>query len=412
MRRFFLLLAFLTLPLPARAAHDSLDGKVFAGYQGWFAPADEDGKPVWRHLGKRGKFEPGFCGIDLWPDVGELTAEELVPTGFKFADGRVANVFSSANAKTVERHFAWMRECGIDGAFLQRFATDTSYARPHMDKVLSNVRAAAEKNDRSWVLMYDLSGLRAGEIQSKLVEDFKRLVKADDFRKDRTYLKHQGKPLVAVWGVGFNDGRRYTLAECRALVKFLKEDAEFGGNAVMLGVPYYWRELKNDTVNDPALLDAVAEADVIQPWAVGRLATPQDAKNRGERSIAPDVKWATEKGKFYLPVIFPGFSFHNSSNGRMKLDQIPRRGGEFLWAQGVAAKRAGAKAVYVAMFDEMDEGTAIFKTATSEVPAGETKFVTEPGVPSDQYLWLSGRIGKVLRGEAEATDEMPARSSR
>jgi hypothetical protein len=409
MRLLPFLIAVLFLALPARAAHDSLDGKVFTGYQGWFAPYDDGGKPIWRHLGKRGKFEPGFCGIDLWPDVSELTGEELVPTGFKFADGRVANVFSSANAKTVERHFQWMRDYGIDGAFLQRFAVDTSYNRPHMDRVLANVRAATEKADRSWVLMYDLSGLREGEIHSKLIEDFKGLVRADDFRKDRTYLKHQGKPLIALWGVGFNDGRRYTLAECRELVKFLKEDGEFGGNAVMLGVPYYWRELKNDAVKDPALLDAVAEADVISPWAVGRLATPQDARNREQGVIAPDVKWAAERGKFYLPVIFPGYSFHNSSNGRMKLDQIPRRGGEFFWAQGVAAKRAGAKAVYVAMFDEMDEGTAIFKTATTEVPAGETKFVTEPGVPPDQYLWLSGRIGKLLRGELPPLPGAPGR---
>src|SRR6201999_1157528 len=126
-------------------------------------------------------------------------------------------VFSSANAKTVQRHFQWMREYGIDGAFLQRFATDTSYNRPHMDKVLANVRAAAEKSDRSWVLMYDLSGLGPGEVQSKLAEDFQRLVKGAGLRKDRTYLRHQGKPLVAVWGVGFNDRRRYALTECRDL---------------------------------------------------------------------------------------------------------------------------------------------------------------------------------------------------
>src|SRR3954467_3842496 len=85
---------FLAAPAladPSPAARDSLDGRVFTGYQGWFAPTDEKGNAVWRHLGKRGKFEPGFCGIDLWPDVSELSPEELVPTGFKFADGRIAN---------------------------------------------------------------------------------------------------------------------------------------------------------------------------------------------------------------------------------------------------------------------------------------------------------------------------------
>ena len=40
--------------------------------------------------------------------------------------------------------------------------------------------------------------------------------------EDPAYLRHRGKPLVAVWGIGFNDDRTYSLAECRALVKFLK----------------------------------------------------------------------------------------------------------------------------------------------------------------------------------------------
>src|SRR3954464_7366757 len=101
-RLAFVVVGLLAIGGRVRAAHDSLDGKVFTGYQGWFAPTDEKGNPVWRHLGKRGKFEPGFCGIDLWPDVNELAPEELVSTGFKFANGRIANVFSSANAKTVE----------------------------------------------------------------------------------------------------------------------------------------------------------------------------------------------------------------------------------------------------------------------------------------------------------------------
>ena len=39
------------------------------------------------------------------------------------ADGtaRPAKVFSSRNAKTVNRHYRWMRDHDISGAFLQRF---------------------------------------------------------------------------------------------------------------------------------------------------------------------------------------------------------------------------------------------------------------------------------------------------
>ena len=52
--------------------------------------------------------------------------------------------------------------------------------------------------------------------------------------------------------------------------------------------------------------------------------------------------------------------------------------------------------LYVAMFDELDEGTAIMKTSNSP-PAGESPFVSEPGVPSDRYLRLTGEIRERLQ---------------
>lgn len=51
------------------------------------------------------------------------------------------------------------------------------------------------------------------------------------------------------------------------------------------------------------------------------------------------------------------------------LNAIPRLQGRFFWSQITAAKRAGADMLYVAMFDEVDEGTAIFKV-TNDPPVG------------------------------------------
>ena len=89
--------------------------------------------------------------------------------------------------------------------------------------------------------------------------------------------------------------------------------------------------------------------------------------------------WCRERRIDYLPVAFPGFSWHNMKGD--PLDAIPRLQGKFFWSQIAAAKRVGADMLYVAMFDEVDEGTAMFKLAPTpnELPVGVvTAFI---GVP-------------------------------
>jgi hypothetical protein len=122
--------------------------------------------------------------------------------------------------------------------------------------------------------------------------------------------------------------------------------------------------------------------------------------------LKPDLAWCADAKVDYLPVVFPGFSWHNMNPGSPH-DQIPRRKGEFLWSQFAAAKRSGSQSVYVAMFDEVDEGTAIFKCA-NDVPVDEvSRFVTYEGLPSDFYLKLTGAGGKLLRGELPPSDTVP-----
>jgi hypothetical protein len=225
--------------------------------------------------------------------------------------------------------------------------------------------------------------------------------------RDRAYLHEDGKPVVAIWGVGFNDDRRYTLDECRELVQFFKHDKQYGGCTVMLGVPTGWRTLDRDSLNDTRLHEVIREADIISPWTVGRYATLQDVARHGEARWKKDIQWCERNGKQYLPVVFPGFSWHNLKPGA-PLDQIPRQRGQFLWSQYVQAKQAGATMVYQAMFDEMDEGTAIFK-CTDTPPVGASPFLTYEGLPSDHYLWLTGIGGRLLRGEIEPSEQLPPR---
>ncbi len=389
----------------------SLTGKVMCGYQGWFtAPRDGSGKG-WRHYSARGRFQPGDCSIDLWPDVSELGGDEKYATPFRHKGGRVAHVFSSHNRKTVLRHFRWMRRYGIDGVFVQRFGVETLEPRDlrHCNTVLAHCREGANRSGRCYAVMYDLSLLPAGGVKH-VIEDWKLLV--DRMRlgkdpKDKAYLHHKGKPVVAVWGIGFNDGRKYRVAECERLVDFLKTDKRYGNNTVLLGVPTGWRTRDMDSLDAPALPRIMNKGDIISPWTVGRYRTLRGVADHARLRWRKDVAWCKAHGKEYLPVLFPGFSWHNSHPGA-RPDDIPRLRGKFLWKQYVEAKRAGAVMIYQAMFDEMDEGTAIFK-CTNDPPVGKSKFVTFEGLPSDYYLWLTGMGGKLLRGEIKASEELPHR---
>jgi len=378
----------------------TLTGKVMCGYQGWFgAPGDGHSQPEWRHWTKHpGPLTDGNAKVDLWPDVSELDASQRITTGFKMADGSPAQVFSSFSKPTVLKHFQWMQDYGIDGVFVQRFANGLKdpASLEHCNTVLANCREGANLRGRTYAVMYDLSGLPAGHIDD-VINDWRALRKEMAITEDPAYLNHRGKPVVAVWGIGFNDGRAYTLAECRRLVEFLKNDPAAGGCTVMLGVPTNWRELKSDAVSDPALLDLLAMADILSPWTVGRYTNPTGAARYAENTLKPDLAWCRQRGIDCLPVVFPGFSWRNMNNGPS--DQIPRLRGQFLWSQFCEAKRANVSMVYVAMFDEVDEGTAIFKCA-NEAPVGQqSKFVTYEGLPGDFYLKLVGKGSKLIRGE-------------
>ena len=75
------------------------------------------------------------------------------------------------------------------------------------------------------------------------------------------------------------------------------------------------------------------------------------------------------------------------------------------------AKRAGATMLSQAMFDEVAEGTAIFK-CTNDPPVGASRFLPYEDRPTDHYLWLVGMGGRLLRGEIELTEEIPPRPKR
>lgn len=399
-----LCLAVATCAQAGPSLHPTLEGKVVTGYQGWFRAEGDASGLGWVHYGPGRRFSAEKYSFDVWPDLSELTPEERYPSPFKFADGRTADLFSSVHPLTVRRHFRWMKDYGIDGAMHQRFAVGLGKGRgaEAMDTVLRHCLDAADAEGRSLTLMYDFTGLKPEKFATVL-EDWKKL-SAAGLTTRPCYQHHAGKPLVSLWGIGFKD-RPTAHDEWATVVRELKAS----GAAIMLGIPAYWREGKNDARGDPALRDLLRQADVLSPWSVGRFGRPEDVSGFARKVWQPDIRACEETRQLYLPVIFPGFSWRNLSALRgqdARLDQIPRLGGRFLWAQAVAAREAGAKSVYIAMFDEIDEGTAIMKCGG---PRPEGSFVDLSDVPTDHYLWMSGQIGRMLRGEIPASSELPKR---
>lgn len=367
-------------------SYDSYKGLVMAGYQGWFYSPEEVGS---QYAGGYARPD-GTYQVDMMPDVLEYT--ETYPLPGKMADGSSPRVFSAADYSTVDVHFRWMKEYGLDGVFMQRFIPNIS--NPHYLTVMDNAMSCAERYDRAICIMYDLSGGIEGTMGDVLLQDIDALnARYNLFDHDSrpSYLWHNGKPLVVVWGVGFVDRPAYYLDEAGKIIDGLKER----GYSIMLGVPTYWREMGEDVRKDDRFYGYLAKADIIMPWYVGR--SDNETFDEFRKIIPEDVKWCEEHGIDFAGDVWPGFSWANMNPGAG--DAVDRRGGEFLQRQIDACIEAGCECLYVSMFDEVNEGTAIFKIAR-EVPVPRPRAVLVPledGVPSDRYLTIVGEASRRLK---------------
>lgn len=396
--------------------YTSYTSLVMAGYQGWFAAEGDESHRGWYHYRGNhcGGFFPGCTNVDFFPEMSEYTKTYESP--FSYPDGSKAFLYSPYDEESVDLHFKWMKDYGIDGVHMQRFVVEVKPSNPsgkrHFNKVLANALKAAEKYDRAISVMYDLSGCRPEDV-AYVEQDWSELQETFDLfdnKKHPTLLRHNGKPLVTIWGVGFNDGRKYSIADVSRLVDRLKGPSN--KVSVMLGVPYYWRTLDRDTENDPALHELIKKVDIIMPWAVGRY--DMNSYSSSAAILANDLQWCAQNGVDYVPLVFPGFSWGNMHNDPDMYNSIPRLKGKFLWSQVAGAKKAGAKSLYVAMFDEIDEGTAIFKCAREDdVPLnGDLRFMgIENDLKPDHYLWLAGEATAWFHGASGYGQAMPERDA-
>ncbi|HVU07683.1 MAG TPA: glycoside hydrolase family 71/99-like protein [Verrucomicrobiae bacterium] len=385
-------------------------GKLLMGYQGWFAcPNDGSAPNQWWHWFHNQTPTATNVNTDFLPDTSEFSADELFDTQMTYSNGSPVQFYSSAVQKSVNRHFQWMQENQLDGVFLQRFLTDLSSPQFYSfrNQVTANVRAGAEAYGRVFAIMYDVSGQSTNTLIGNITNDWLYLVNTMHITNSTRYLCHKGKPVVAIWGFGFNDGGHLASPQqAQAVINWFKSQ----GVTVMGGVPTYWRTLQNDSYTNAAWTPVYLSFDVISPWAVGRFGNNAGADSYTVNVTAPDLAECKANGVDYMPVVFPGFSWYNENGG--PLNQIPRNGGSFYWRQVYDAVHAGCNMIYGAMFDEVNEGTAMYKLVptTAQLPAqGSFLALDCDGITlnSDWYLRLANQAGKMLRGEIPLQTTIP-----
>ncbi|MBN9518307.1 xylosidase/arabinosidase [bacterium] len=394
---------------PTRTDVDAttLDGKVLCGYQGWFNTPGDGTTFGFTHWGV-GLDRPdgGRFTVDMWPDVSEYDPADLreVP-GLKLPDGSPAKLYSAFRKGPVLLHHKWMRQYGIDGVFLSRFvgeAADPRRAR-HVNQVLANVREGCHREGRVWALMLDLSMGGRGSTAA-VINDWKFLCDKVKVREDARYLRHNGKPVVLLWGLGFKD-RPWTVAQAEELVAFFKSDPAYGGVYLIGGVDAHWRTQKGASRTEPEWAKVYRSFDAISPWDAGRY-RDDASMDRIKRDVwEGDLAELKKTGAGYVPTAFPGFSWDNLKRAKPGATVIPRQKGEFYWRQFAAFKELGVRTAFVGMFDEVDEGTAIFKVA-DQTPVGK-HFVTYEGLPPDYYLRLTGAATRMIRGDTPLSRTIP-----
>lgn len=368
-------------------------GKITVGYQGWFA-CTNDGSPInawwhWSHDWSQSP-SPDNTAIKSWPDVRDYTT--TFQTDYpNLNNGESAKLFSSYTQQTVETQFLWMQQNGIDCAALQRFNPNGTEGGIR-DAMALKVKNAAEAYDRKFYIMYDVSGWT--NMQSEIKTDW--INKMQTYTSSSAYAVQNGKPVVCIWGFGFNDNNHpWSASVCLDVINWFKTQ----GCYVIGGVPTHWRAGTSDSRS--GFIDTYHALNMISPWMVGRISDASGSDWFYNNVNMGDQSDCDANGVDYQPCVLPG-----------DLQEGQRSHGDFMWRQFYNMVRVGCQGIYISMFDEYNEGNQIAKTATdaSWVPAGSgIKALDEDGTwcSSDYYLRLTNDGGRMLKGEIALTSVRP-----
>jgi hypothetical protein len=406
---------------------------VLAGYQGWFATPANKKIGRWSHWTKRDEPQPGgFTSFELYPDLSEYKDKVKHKTGYADLHGGGKSFLydSELEGVVVDLHFQWMKEYELDGIALQRFLNELQgKTLDWRNSTALHVKKAAKDTGKSFYIMYDITGYRGRDLEEDILDDVEEFLKKKLKLLDSPgYARQDGKPVIAIWGLGFphiHKNLQVSNEEAKRLIKKLQDSH---GCYVAGGVPYHWRTGEKTSI--PGWLDVYTSFDMLIPWSVGGIPNIDKVNEHFESIWKPDKAFCDEKKIDLQRVIYPGFSWFNkkeaigeqgeisvsrhlSGTKEAKKNQIRREGGKFFWRQAfhVASLKLGTGA-FIAMFDEFDEGTVIAKAAKNQagIPSNQwflTLDADGTSLSSDFYLRLAAEGAKMIKGMRDITEEVP-----
>jgi hypothetical protein len=404
----FVCLSFYAVSVSAQSTADAttIDNKVMAGYQGWFrTPGDVTGDTSWAHWFNSSTPSQSEEAFDSWPDVSSFAASEVTTVpGFQYPDGSPATLYSGQNAGAVLHHFQWMKTEGIDGVWLSEFenhlpgGSDAS-DYPNVERILNNVKAAADSTGRTWAFLYDTSGASTSILVSVIETQWENMVD-EGYTNDCRYLHQNGLPVVMLYGFFPNDSN-HNLGDPtygNPLIDFFQAPGKYQAFVVGSG-SWNWTSGSTDYQNMLFRLGAYI------PWNVGH-----DTLASNGNITAQTGTWASDYAAFkshnvrYIPLIFPGT---NAAGPPATTPTAPRRDGYFFWEQFVAASKiSGINSAFIAMYDEVNEGTQIMPV-TNNPPSQTPAFYTYDGYPGNWYERLAVTGESYLKNQTVAPDSIP-----
>jgi hypothetical protein len=367
----------------------TLAGHVMVGYQGWFNCPNDVTDGGWVHWSGT-PFTAQSMSVSMWPDVSAYPqsswcrADQLL-----LGSGRPAYVFSSQDPAVVEQHFAWMQQYNIDGAWLQRNLDTGGLNTPPQDRypfLLAEVRKAAADHGRTWAIMLSAGSVNDATAVQIIEGDWKWLHDVAKVTQDASYQRMNGKPVVTLWGYSINPASINSPAVGDQIVDWLRNDPVYGGNYVISGASNAWPSAISIWQEHYSHYNAMCV------WQTHNFA--QDLAEFGPTSPMHED---------YIADIYPG------------LGTAPnvRRGGQAYWDEFYNATAAynayptAMRSVFVGMFDEYDEATAIMPMS-DDIPLNTTRtLITNGGLPSTWWLRLSTAGRAMLNGQSPLTDTMP-----